>query len=133
MRQALFGLIGVMAAGAANAETYSFMALLQSNWSFQTRVRCDGQAQVKERVPSGCTLSKPAIAYPNVRPIMKSLRPFYPGATCAAGYPIAFHPNGTLAACNLEGEQSFELVGPPGFGSCLGFVTFDENGLADCD
>jgi hypothetical protein len=133
MRQVLLGLIGVMMAGAGHAETYSFTALLQSRWSFQTRVHCDEPAKGKERVPSGCTLSKRAVAYPNVGPIMKSLRPFYPGAACAAGHPIAFHLNGTLASCELDGEQSFELVGAPGIGSCFGFVTFDENGFAGCN
>ena len=34
----------------------------------------------------------------------------------------------------LDGEQFFELVGPPvSVGSCFDYAYFDENGLADCD
>ena len=42
MRQVLLGLVGVMAAGAACAETYNFAAVIQGAYQEQTSIQCDG-------------------------------------------------------------------------------------------
>ena len=63
MRQVLLGLIGMMAAGAACAESYSFAAVIQGAYQEQTFIECDGP-RVPGRVPTGCILSERAIAYP---------------------------------------------------------------------
>jgi hypothetical protein len=65
MRQVLLGLLGVLAAGAACAETYSFAAVIQRAFQEQTTIQCDG-AKLNGRVPTGCILSERAIAYPNL-------------------------------------------------------------------
>ena len=126
MRQLLLALIGIAAARAAQAETYSFTTVVNNMWWYQTLIHCVGPAP--GRVPQGCILREPAIAYPNHKNL-----PHQPGVACAAGHPIIFHPNGTLAYCVLNGEQIFQLVGPPGVGACFDYAYFDENGLADCD
>ena len=64
MRQVLLGLVGVMAAGAACAESYSFAAVIQGAYQEQTSIECDGP-RVPGRVPTGCILSERAIAFPN--------------------------------------------------------------------
>ena len=43
-----------------------------------------------------------------------------PGAeACAAGNPITFHPNGTLAFCKLESEQGWETTSRQGMGCAM--------------
>ena len=42
MRQVWLGLVGVMAAGAACAESYSFAAVIQGAYQEQTTIQCDG-------------------------------------------------------------------------------------------
>ena len=131
MRRVLLGLIGAMAAGASHAEeTYSFTSVVNRIWNYQTLIHCTEPAK-GGRVPQGCILSEPATAYPN----LMHPRPHLPGwgVACAAGNRIEFYPNGTLKYCKLDGEQSFQLKGPPGVGSCFDFAYFDENGLAECD
>ena len=64
MRQVLLGLVGMVAAGAARAESYSFVAVIQGAYREQTSIQCDGP-KVPGRVPTGCILSERAIAYPN--------------------------------------------------------------------
>lgn len=81
------------------------------------------------RIPERCTLSERATAYPNRR----IPRSFDPGVICAAGHPIVFHPDGTLAYCKLDGDQSFATHDPPGYAICSGYVTLDKEGIADCD
>ena len=131
MRRVLLGLVGMMAAGAGHAaETYSFTTVVNNMWWYQTLVHCvNASKPAGERLPKGCVLSEQAVAYPNHR----TSRPHTLPVVCAAGHHIDFYPNGTLAHCKLDGEQMFELKGPPGFGYCYQYVTFDENGLADCD
>src|SRR4051794_37847562 len=96
MRQVWLGLVGVMAAGAAWAESYSFPAVIQRAFQEQTTIQCEG-AKLSGRVPTGCILSERAIAYPNI-----DNRTAYPnltnpkglhstGVACAAGHPIVFH------------------------------------------
>src|SRR5215204_2241684 len=69
MRQALLGIVGVLAAGLAHAdESYTFTAFLQKLWSFQTTIYCVEPVKFQDRVPQrGCVLSERAIAYPNLR------------------------------------------------------------------
>ena len=130
MRQVILGLVGgISATGAVLAEGYSFTftAVVHKMWSFQTTVFCVEPIKKEGRVPRGCILSERAIAYPN------HLSARFGGVACAAGHPIAFHPNGTLAFCKLESEQGWETASPSGYGMCYGYVTFYEDGLADCD
>ena len=131
MRRVLLGLVGVMAAGAGHAEeTYSFTTVVDKSWWLQTLIHCVNPAKpATGRVPQGCILSEPAVAWPNHR----TSRPRTYSVNCRAGHPITFHPDGTLASCHLDGEQYFELRGPPGMGSCREYAYFDENGRADCD
>ena len=130
MRRVLLGLVGAMAAGPGFADTYSFTTLLNRGmWRQQTVIHCQEPARMNGRVPERCTLSERATAYPNTH----IPRTFDPGVICAAGYPIAFHPNGTLAYCKLEGDQSFATHDQPGYAICSGYVTFDPDGIADCD
>lgn len=128
MRRVLWGLVAVLAAGSSHAdEMHSFTTVVNNMWWYQTLIYC--VEPVSGRVPKGCILSQPAEAYPNHR----NSRPHTIAVICAAGHPIDFYPNGTLAHCKLDGEQQFDLQGPPGFGYCFEHVTFDENGRADCD
>jgi hypothetical protein len=129
MRRVLLGLIGVMAAGPGQAEIYSFTTLVNGVWPQQTLIYCQEPARMNGRRPERCTLSEQATAYPN----RKYLKPFDPGVTCAAGHPITFHADGTLAYCKLEGVQTFATRDPPGFATCSGYVTFDPDGIAECD
>jgi hypothetical protein len=130
VRQALLGIVGVLAAGSTQAaETYTFTAVVQKLWSFQTTIYCVEVVKFQGRVPQrGCILSERAIAYPNLRNVHSNH-----GVACAPGHPIAFHPNGTLAYCKLESEQGLETARSPWFSMCFDYVTFDENGYADCD
>ncbi len=100
MRQVLLGVLGVLAAGAAHAETYSFSSVMAEAWVEQTLINCTGsKTNSGERVPQGCTLRERAIAYPNHEGRYSS------PVACAAGHPIVFHPSGTLAECTLDAEQ----------------------------
>ena len=132
MRQVLLGMVGVMVAGAACAEGYSFVAVIQGAYQEQTSLECDGP-RVPGRVPTGCILSERAIAYPNYQMPQRST--VYLGVACAAGHPIAFYPNGTLAECVLDAEQPVDVTGL-GFkvplGDCKGRVRFDKDGRAEC-
>jgi hypothetical protein len=75
-------------------------------------------------------LSERAIAYPN----SQSIRCLHQGGVaCAAGHPIAFHPNGVLACCKMESDRGLETARSPWHEMCFDYVTFDENGLADCE
>ena len=131
MRQVLFGLVGVIATSAACAETYSFTAVTGDS-SSQTLIICTGLKTNSGRVPEGCVLSEPATAYPNHTWNGKE----HKGFVCAAGHPIVFHPNGALAECVLDAEQS----GDPHdwtrhldrLAACKGFVRFDKSGRAEC-
>jgi hypothetical protein len=54
---------------------------------------------------------------------------------CAAGHPIEFHPNGTLAECVLDAEQPVDFSGlgfKIPFGDCKGLVHFDKDGRVGC-
>jgi hypothetical protein len=132
MRQALLGIVAVLAAGSTQAaETYTFTALVQKLYSFPTTIYCVEPVKFQGRVPQrGCTLSERAIAYPNSKNIRNLLQG---GVTCATGSRIAFYPNGTLAWCKLESEQGLEIARSPWLAMCFDYVTFDENGYADCD
>ena len=130
MRQVLLGLLGVMAAGAAHAETYSFSSVIDGSWAEQTLINCTGpKTNGVERVPQGCTLRERAIADPNHE------HRYSTAVACAAGHPIVFHPNGTLAECMLDGEQPVptSFIRPVSLGAaCKGVVRFDRDGRADC-
>ena len=131
MRRVLFGLVGLMVAGSAqSAETYGFTALLHGGKSrLQTLIHCPEPARMNGRVPERCTLSERSTAYPDTK-IPSS---FEPGVTCAADHPIAFHRSGALAYCKLERVQTFVTRDPSGSTICSGYVTFDEDGFAECD
>ena len=129
MRQVLLGLVGVMAAGAACAEGYSFAAVIQGAYQEQTSIECDGP-RIPGRVPPGCILSERAIAFPNNQTNTHSS-----GVACAAGYPIGFHPNGTLAECVLDAKQPEAVSGftfQVPLGDCNGRVRFDKDGRVEC-
>jgi hypothetical protein len=82
------------------------------------------------RVPERCTLSERSTAYPDT----KIPRPFEPGVTCAAGHLIVFHRSGVLAYCKLDRVRSFATrEDASGYAICSGYVTFDEDGMAECD
>jgi hypothetical protein len=123
------GFIGVIVASAACAESYSFSAVIQGAYQERTSIRCDGP-KLRGRVPTGCMLSERAIAYPN-----HGMDRHSSGVACAAGHPIAFHPNGALAECVLDAEQP-EAVGGFTFkvplGNCKGPVHFDKDGRVEC-
>jgi hypothetical protein len=130
MRQVLLGLLGVLAAGAAYAEIYSFSSVMDGSWSEQTLIYCTGpQTNGGERVPQGCTLRERAIAYPN-----HHLGRHTTGVAYAARHPIVFYPDGTLAECTLDAQQpdptSFTI--PVSLGTCKGLVRFDKDGRPDC-
>ena len=128
MRRVLLGLVGVMAVGpAAHAETYSFTTLVNGLWRQQTLIHCQQPARMNGRIPERCTLSERATAFPNTK------FPRTYEVTCAAGHPIVFFPNGTLAYCKLDHDQHIATHDPPGYGVCFGYVTFDKDGIADCD
>jgi hypothetical protein len=129
MRRAFLGVVGAMAAGPGHAETYSFTTLINGMWQQQTLIHCQEPARMSGRMPERCTLNERASAYPN-RNYPKT---FDPGVACAAGHPITFHPNGTLAYCKLDGVQTFATRDPPGYAVCSGYVTFDRDGIAECD
>jgi hypothetical protein len=129
MRQVLLGLIGMMAAGAACAESYNFAAVIQGAYQEQTSIECDGP-RVPGRVPTGCILSERAIAFPNNQTNTHSS-----GVACAAGHPIGFHPNGTLAECVLDADQPEAVSGftfKVPLGDCKGRVHFDKDGRVEC-
>jgi hypothetical protein len=132
MKQILLGLLGFLATSSADADTYSF-SVATGSWlrSEQTLINCVGPAQISERVPSSCTLSEPAQAYPNHKNDRGST-----GVTCAPGHRIAFYPTGTLAECVLADEQWVDQTGftlpVPGLASCKGRVRFDPDGNPDC-
>jgi hypothetical protein len=131
MRQVLLGLLGVLAAGAACAEEYSFSAIIQGVYPDKTIIQCDGP-RVSGRVPtSGCTLLERAVAYPNHKMPHHSN-----GVACAAGHPIEFYANGTLAACVLDVEQPVDVTGLAftiPLGDCRGLVRFDkDDGRVEC-
>ena len=130
MRQVLLGLLGVLAAGAACAEEYSFSAIKQGAWIEQTIIHCEGP-RISGRMPQRCTLLERGIAFPNHNVPLHS-----PGVACAAGQPIEFYPNGTLAACVLDAEQPVDVTGL-GFafplGNCKGLVRFNkDDGRVQC-
>ena len=128
MRRVLLGLIGVMAAGPSHAdEMYSFTTLVNGLWWQQTLIHCQQPARMNGRIPERCTLSERATAFPNTK------FPRTYEVTCAAGHPIVFFPNGTLAYCKLDHDQHIATHDPPGYGVCFGYVTFDKDGIADCD
>ncbi len=131
MCQTLLGVLGVMAAGAAHAETYGFSSVMDGSWAEQTIINCTGpKTNGSERVPQGCTLHERAIAYPN-----HQLGRHTTGVACAAGHPVVFHPNGTLAACTLDAEQPEPVSGftiPVSLGTCKGLVRFDKDGRPHC-
>ena len=131
MRGVLLGVMGVLAAGAAaRAETSSFTTVLNGGlWRQQTLLHCREPARMNGRVPERCTLSERATAYPT----SKIPRTFDLGVACAAGYSIVFFPNGTLAYCKLDGDQAFATHDATGYAVCSGYVTFDKDGVADCD
>jgi hypothetical protein len=125
MRQVLLGLFGVLAAGAAHAETYSFTSVINGTFNEQTLINCTGpKTNGAERVPKGCVLSEPALAYPN-----HEGNQHLPAVTCASGQPIEFYPNGTLAECVLHSQQ---VPNVPGIAACKGRVRFDKDGRAEC-
>ena len=129
MRQVFLGLLGVVAASVAYAESYSFSAVIQGAYQERTSIQCDGP-KLAGRVPTGCILSERAIAYPNHQMDRHSS-----GVACAAGHPIAFHPNGTLAACVLDAEQPeavSELTFKVPLGNCKGQVRVDKDGRVEC-
>lgn len=128
MRAWLLGVLWLTTSVAAHAETYSFTSVVNGAWYMQTLVHCVGPAKGPGRVPVGCTLTEPAEGFPNVR----RGRAWLAGVRCAAGHPINFHPNGTLADCMLDGEQALDTI-RSGTAMCFGYAFFDENGLADCD
>ena len=132
MRQALLGVVGMLAAGSTQAaETYTFTAVVQKLYSFPTTIYCVEPVKFQGRVPQrGCTLSERAIAFPNSQHI-RALH--QGGVACAAGFGIAFYPNGTLAWCRLESEQQFDKDRSPWLTTCVEWVIFGENGFADCD
>lgn len=122
-------LLGLMAAGAACAESYSFSAAIQGVYQERTSIQCDGP-KLSGRVPTGCILSERAIAYPNHQMVRHSS-----GVACAAGHPISFHPNGTLAQCVLDAEQPEAVSGftfKVPLGSCKGRVRSDKDGRVEC-
>ena len=121
MRRAFLGVLGAMAAGPGHAETYSFTTLINGMWQQQTLIHCQEPARMNGRMPKRCTLNERATAYPN-RNYPKT---FDTGVACAAGHPIIFNPNGTLAYCKLDGVQTFATRDPPGYAVCSGYVTFD--------
>jgi hypothetical protein len=132
MRQVLLGLVGVMAAGAACAEGYSFPAVIQNAYQEQTSIECEG-SKLSGRVPTGCILSERAIAYPNARSYEKDQHSS--GVACAAGHPIVFNPSGTLAECVLDAEQPeavSDLTFKVPLGDCKGRVRFDKDGRVEC-
>jgi hypothetical protein len=129
MQQVLLGLLGVMAAGAAHAETYSFSSVIDGSWAEQTLINCTGpKTNDGERVPQGCTLRERAVAYPNHEGRHST------AVACAAGHPIVFYSNGTLAACTLDAEQPVptSFTRPLPLGACRDLVRFDMDGRADC-
>lgn len=128
MRKVLLGLLGVTVAGAVQAETYSFTSVINGMWFEQTLIKCTAPKTNDDRVPKGCVLSEPALAYPNHQG--KDGNRHLPGVTCATG-PIVFHPNGTLAQCVLHSEQD-PKVPVPGIAACKGLVSFDRNGRVEC-
>jgi hypothetical protein len=88
MRQVLLGLLGVMAVGAAHAETYSFSSVINGTWSEQTVINCTGpKTNGAERVPKGCVLSEPALAYPD-----HEGKQHLPGVTWAPVTRLSFIP-----------------------------------------
>ena len=124
MRQVLLGLLGVLAAGAAHAETYSFTSVMNGTFNEQTLINCTGpKTNGAERVPKGCVLSEPALAYPN-----HEGKQHLPAVTCAAGQLIEFYPNGTLAECVLHSQQ---VANMPGIAACKGRVRFNHSGRAE--
>ena len=138
MRQVLLGLLGAMAVSAALGETYSFSAVTTDAHIYQTLVSCAGP-KIGERIPSGCILSEPAIAYPNHNHHHQWVNqtPHHSaGVVCASEHPIVFYPNGTLAGCMLEAEQpvaqarGFMFTVP--LEGCKGLVLFDRDGRVDC-
>ena len=132
MRRVLLGLVGVLAAGPGHAgEIYSFTVLLNGGkWLGQQLIYCQEPARMNGRVPERCILSERSTVYPET----KIPRPFEPGITCAAGYPIVFHRSGTLAYCKLDRVLTLPTrEDPSGFAICSGYVTFDEDGMAECD
>ncbi len=129
MRQVLLGVLGVLAAGAAHAETYSFSSVMAEAWVEQTLINCTGsKTNGGERVPQGCTLRERAIAYPNHGGRYSS------PVACAAGHPIVFHPSGTLAECTLDAEQPALTMFTHRvlLGGCTGLVRFDKGGRPHC-
>ena len=108
MRQVLLGLLGGCAAEAACAEEYNFAAVIKGTWQEQTIIQCDG-LRISGRVPKRCTLLERAVAFPNHQ--MPQRSNVYLGVACAAGHPIEFHPNGTLAECVLDVEQPVDVTG----------------------
>jgi hypothetical protein len=132
MKQLMLATLGWIVASTVHAETYSF-SVVTGSWhrSEQTLINCLGPAQISGRIPSSCTLSEPAQAYPNHKNDRGSS-----GVTCAPGHRIAFHPTGTLAECVLADEQwvdqtEFSLP-VPGLASCKGRVRFDASGEPNC-
>ena len=86
-------------------------------------------------------MSERSIAYPN-----SDSKIAYPnsnnqkdqhssGVACAAGHPIGFHPNGTLAECVLDADQPEAVSGftfKVPLGDCKGRVRFDKDGRVEC-
>jgi hypothetical protein len=141
MRQLLLGFLGVMAAGATHAETYSFTTVTDDMHLYQTLIFCHGPKTNGGLVPTGCTLSEPSIAYPNHTDRGNNSNNSdnherSTGVTCARDYPIVFHANGTLAECVLAAQQPEEMrdltVNVRGLAACKGLVRFDRKGRADC-
>ncbi len=111
MRQVLLGLIGVMAAGAACAESYSFSAVIQGVYQEQTSIQCDGP-KLSGRVPTGCILSERAIAYPN--------------------HQMDRHSSGVACADAEQPEAVSDFTFKAPSGSCKGRVRFDKDGRVEC-
>lgn len=106
-------------------QTYSFSSVINGMWIEQTLIKCTTpQTNTNERVPKGCVLSEPAMAYPN-----HDEKKRLPCVTCATGHPIVFHPNGTLAQCVLHSEQVPNVAG---IAACKGLVRFDKDGRVEC-
>jgi hypothetical protein len=114
----LSGIVGVLAAGPSQAETYGSSVVLSNGfWRQQTFIHCTEPTRMNRRIPERCTLKERAIAYANRRTPAGST----PKSSVRLAI-IVLHPRRTLAYRKLDGDQSFATLHPPGLGSAPAFV-----------
>ena len=127
MRQVLLGLFGVLAAGCGPCRDLQLQtSVINGTFNEQTLNWSEGP---KSNGARACAKRLRAERTGHSRIQTIEGKQHLPAVTCAAGQPIEFYPNGTLAECVLHSQQ---VPNVPGIAACKGRVRFDKDGRVAC-